>query len=423
MPSGAVDTVIFDLGGVLIDWDPRYLYRTLFVDDEPGMERFLAEVANAAWNGEMDGGKPFAEGVAELIARHPHERERIEAYHARWLEMIGGPIHGTVAILEDLAARGVPLYAITNWSAETFALTRREPAYAFLDLFREILRLGRAAADEARARDLPPRALAHRSQGAAVPVHRRRREERRRCGGGRARGPQVHDAREPRRRPADARAARLGAHPRAGSTRPPPARPRGGRGRGRLAWSSLPQVSGELRVAGLAGPVEVVRDRWGVPHIRAGSAEDAYRALGFVHAQDRLWQMEFNRRVGQGRLAEILGRDALPFDRLMRTLDLRGAAEASVEHLGVEARQMLEAYAGGVNAFLRSGARLPPEFLILRDDARALAAGRQRAVPEADGARPRQQLGPGPRQGPPGPHAHAGPAPRPLPGTRPRPTR
>jgi 2-haloacid dehalogenase len=138
MPSGAVDTVIFDLGGVLIDWDPRYLYRTLFVGDEPGMERFLAEVANAAWNGEMDGGKPFAEGVAELIARHPHERERIEAYHARWLEMIGGPIHGTVAILEDLAARGVPLYAITNWSAETFALTRREPAYAFLDLFREI---------------------------------------------------------------------------------------------------------------------------------------------------------------------------------------------------------------------------------------------------------------------------------------------
>ena len=134
-----------------------------------------------------------------------------------------------------------------------------------------------------------------------------------------------------------------------------------------LAWSSLPQISGELRVAGLAGPVEVVRDRWGVPHIRAGSAEDAYRALGFVHAQDRLWQMEFNRRVGQGRLAEILGRDALPFDRLMRTLDLRGAAEASVEHLGVEARQMLEAYAGGVNAFLRSGARLPPEFLILRD--------------------------------------------------------
>ena len=138
MPSGMVDTVIFDLGGVLIDWDPRYLYRTLFVEDEPGMERFLAEVTTAAWNLQLDAGKPFAEGVTELIAQHPHERERIEAYHARWIEMISGPIHGTVAILEELAARGVPLYAITNWSAETFALTRREPAYAFLDLFREI---------------------------------------------------------------------------------------------------------------------------------------------------------------------------------------------------------------------------------------------------------------------------------------------
>ena len=138
MPSGAVDTVIFDLGGVLIDWDPRHLYRKLFVADEPGMERFLAEVTSAAWNLRLDAGKPFAEGVAELIALHPHERERIEAYHARWLEMIGGPIHGTVAILEELAAHGVPLYAITNWSAETFALVRREPAYAFLDLFREI---------------------------------------------------------------------------------------------------------------------------------------------------------------------------------------------------------------------------------------------------------------------------------------------
>jgi 2-haloacid dehalogenase len=138
MPSGAVDTVIFDLGGVLIDWDPRYLYRQLFVEDEPGMERFLAEVTTAAWNLQLDAGKPFAEGVTELIAQHPHERERIEAYHARWIEMISGPIHGTVAILEELAARGVPLYAITNWSAETFALIRREPAYAFLDLFREI---------------------------------------------------------------------------------------------------------------------------------------------------------------------------------------------------------------------------------------------------------------------------------------------
>jgi 2-haloacid dehalogenase len=135
---GPVGTVIFDLGGVLIGWDPRHLYRKLFVDDEPGMERFLAEVTTSAWNLSLDAGKPFAEGVAELIAKHPHERARIEAYHGRWIEMISGPIHGTVAILEDLAERGVPLYAITNWASETFEIVRRDPAYAFLDLFREI---------------------------------------------------------------------------------------------------------------------------------------------------------------------------------------------------------------------------------------------------------------------------------------------
>jgi 2-haloacid dehalogenase len=133
-----VSTVIFDLGGVLIDWNPRYLYRKLFVDDEPGMERFLAEVTTAAWNHSLDAGKPFAEGVAELIAKHPAERERIEAYHGRWIETISGPIIGAVEILEDLAEREVPLYAITNWAAETFDIVRRDPAYAFLDLFREI---------------------------------------------------------------------------------------------------------------------------------------------------------------------------------------------------------------------------------------------------------------------------------------------
>jgi 2-haloacid dehalogenase len=133
-----VRTVIFDLGGVLIDWNPRYLYRKLFVDDEPRMERFLTEVTTAAWNHSLDAGKPFAEGVAELIAKHPVERERIEAYHSRWIETISGPILGTVEILEDLAERKVPLYAITNWAAETFDIVRRDPAYAFLDLFREI---------------------------------------------------------------------------------------------------------------------------------------------------------------------------------------------------------------------------------------------------------------------------------------------
>lgn len=136
----AVDglNVIFNLGGVLIDWNPRYLYRRVFADDEAAMERFLAEVCTGEWNTSLDAGKPFAEGIAELVAIHPHERERIEAWHGRWIEMLAGPIAGTVAILEELAAREVPLYALTNWSAETFALVRPDPTYAFLDRFRTI---------------------------------------------------------------------------------------------------------------------------------------------------------------------------------------------------------------------------------------------------------------------------------------------
>jgi penicillin amidase len=80
-----------------------------------------------------------------------------------------------------------------------------------------------------------------------------------------------------------------------------------------LALGSLPRLAGEVALPGLTGQVEVVRDRWGVPHVRAGSAEDAYAAMGFLHAQDRLWQMEVNRRVGQGRLAEVVGSAALPW--------------------------------------------------------------------------------------------------------------
>ena len=130
--------VIFDLGGVLIEWNPRHLYRQLFAGDEAGMERFLAEICSPAWNHALDAGRPYAEAVAELTARHPHERLRIEAYQARWLEMVAGPIAPTVAVLERLDAAGVPLWALTNWSAETFALVRPDPAYAFLDRFRRI---------------------------------------------------------------------------------------------------------------------------------------------------------------------------------------------------------------------------------------------------------------------------------------------
>lgn len=136
--AGEPLNVIFDLGGVLIDWDPRHLYRAMFDGDEAAMERFLAEICTPDWNLSFDAGRPWAEGIAELVERHPHERERIEAYRARWIEMIGGPIPGTVELLARLDAAGVPLYALTNWSVETFALVRPDPAYAFLDRFRTI---------------------------------------------------------------------------------------------------------------------------------------------------------------------------------------------------------------------------------------------------------------------------------------------
>ena len=133
-----------------------------------------------------------------------------------------------------------------------------------------------------------------------------------------------------------------------------------------LALDSLPVVEGELRLPGLEAPVRVVRDGLGVPLIEAASERDAAMALGFVHAQDRLWQMEMSRRIGAGRLALVVGAKGLAVDRLMRTLGLYRAAEASLAHLSDEAQDRLEAYARGVNAFLagRTGP-LPPEFLIL----------------------------------------------------------
>jgi penicillin amidase len=133
-----------------------------------------------------------------------------------------------------------------------------------------------------------------------------------------------------------------------------------------LLWASLPTLEGRVVAPGVAAPVEILRDRWGVPHIRAGSAADAYFALGYVHAQDRLWQMELRRRIAQGRLSEVLGRSALPVDRLLRTLGLYRGAQAAAASLTGDARLYLDAYAAGVNAYL-AGRRwtLPPEFLLL----------------------------------------------------------
>ena len=131
--------------------------------------------------------------------------------------------------------------------------------------------------------------------------------------------------------------------------------------------ASLPQIEGTIPVPGLDAPVMIVRDRFAVPHIEARSLTDAAFAQGFVHAQDRLWQMEFQRRVGAGRLAEIVGAPALPTDRFMRLMGFHQLAQASLDHMEPATVRWLEAYATGVNAQLaaRKGP-LPPEFLILR---------------------------------------------------------
>lgn len=117
-----VTTVVFDVGNVLVDWNPRYLYRKLF-DDSQAMERFLGEVCASDWNLELDRGRPFAEAVAERVALYPDLADLIRAYDTRWDEMIAGPIAGTVALLERLAARETPLYALTNFSDEKYVET------------------------------------------------------------------------------------------------------------------------------------------------------------------------------------------------------------------------------------------------------------------------------------------------------------
>ncbi|KAF0129418.1 MAG: penicillin amidase, partial [Xanthobacteraceae bacterium] len=131
-----------------------------------------------------------------------------------------------------------------------------------------------------------------------------------------------------------------------------------------------PQVAGTVTLPGFERPVQIVRDREGVPHIFAASEADAVAALGFVHAQDRLWQMEMNRRIADGRLAEVVGAPGLETDRFLRTIGIRRSAEAIFANLEAETRVFLAAYARGVNAYLSTrSSPLPPEFHILQASA------------------------------------------------------
>ncbi|MFL6196331.1 MAG: penicillin acylase family protein [Thermoanaerobaculia bacterium] len=131
----------------------------------------------------------------------------------------------------------------------------------------------------------------------------------------------------------------------------------------RRAW---PQTEGKLEVAGLTAPVEVVRDEWGVPSLYAANEHDLFFAQGYVHAQDRLWQMEMNRRTGAGELSALFGRALLPADRSLRALRVRAAAEADWKVLSPGTRAILQAYADGVNAFIAANpGKLPVEFTLL----------------------------------------------------------
>jgi 2-haloacid dehalogenase len=128
--------IVFDLGMVLVDWDPRHLYRQVFADAAK-MEWFLEHVCNSAWNLEQDKGRSFDEGVAEATARYPEYAREIALYRDRWMDMVPGDIADSVEILEDLHDNGVPLYAITNWNGDTFRATRDR--FGFLSLFRDIV--------------------------------------------------------------------------------------------------------------------------------------------------------------------------------------------------------------------------------------------------------------------------------------------
>lgn len=143
-----------------------------------------------------------------------------------------------------------------------------------------------------------------------------------------------------------------------------------GAGAGGYAYlrASLPETSGTLSVQGIQAPVEIVRDADAVPHIYGQSQLDVLFGLGYVHAQDRLWQLEFQRRVGQGRLSEIIGAPTVPTDRFLRTLSVYRAAQSAWDNLTPEARRPIEAYTAGINTFIttRSGSSLPPEFTIFR---------------------------------------------------------
>jgi 2-haloacid dehalogenase len=146
--TSPLDTVVFDLGNVMIPWDPRVLYRQL-LPDEAAVDAFLRDICPPSWNAHQDRGRPIAQGVAEHIAQHPEHEALIRAYYERWNETIGEAIEGSVALMRELKSAGIHVFALTNWSGETFPRARQR--FPFLAEFEGIVVSG----DEMRIKPEP----------------------------------------------------------------------------------------------------------------------------------------------------------------------------------------------------------------------------------------------------------------------------
>lgn len=131
--NNEIDAIIFDLGGVLIDWNPSYVFDKMFSDEEQ-KKHFFENICTHEWNEKQDAGRPLTEATEELVHKHPEWKEYIEAYYGRWEEMLGGPIHETVEVFRQLKDSGrYKIYALTNWSAELFPIALER--YEFLHWF------------------------------------------------------------------------------------------------------------------------------------------------------------------------------------------------------------------------------------------------------------------------------------------------
>ena len=144
--------IVFDFGGVLVDWNSHYLYRKLLNGDDAAIDRFLTEIGFTEWNLHQDKGRSFAAGVAVLSAQFPQYADLIRAYDERWQESLSGPIPGTVEILRKLKDARYPLYGLSNWALEKFNLVRHQ--YEFFSLVRRHPDFQHGKSDQARSAHL-----------------------------------------------------------------------------------------------------------------------------------------------------------------------------------------------------------------------------------------------------------------------------